>query len=167
MLKSADVVGKGAFERRETISVDINLTKTEQPYVIIPCTFYPRQEGKFSLSVAPHGDCPPSELKMKQCPQTWERYSVRGQWKGPTAGGCRNHPKTWLHNPQFCLKIATKSDVVIILAQTKVENSLGFYVVKTDGTIVYLFFFHSAKTALSGERANFSIERATHPQINL
>ncbi len=31
------------------------------------------------------------------------RYSVRGQWRGPTAGGCQDFD-TWHLNPQFHLK---------------------------------------------------------------
>lgn len=31
------------------------------------------------------------------------RYAVRGQWRGPTAGGCQDFD-TWHLNPQFHLK---------------------------------------------------------------
>jgi hypothetical protein len=56
--------------------------------------------------------------------------------KGKTAGGCRNY-KSWLSNPQFFMRLRTKSDVVIILCQQpgaeSLDNSIGFYIIQTKG----------------------------------
>ncbi len=145
-------------------TVDLIVKAASFPYVIIPCTFYPAHENGFQISAAPHTNS--SDVKLKPCLDNIRkaiahvsseflpliptfstsfrngylcmRYTQQGQWiKGKTAGGCRNY-KSWLSNPQFCMKLRTRGSVVIVLTQQQgsdhVDNSIGFYVVQTKGT---------------------------------
>ena len=69
------------------------------------------------------------------------RYSVHGQWRGYSAGGCQDY-ETWHQNPQFRLR-ATGPDaslpihVFITLTQVSLELDLLVYLYKQ----LALFFF--------------------------
>lgn len=133
IMKPEDLLGKGAFEKKKTISADIELKASELPYAIIPCTFYPDTENSFSVSVTPSTS--PSDLRLRACADDWRKAVASGQWvKGKTAGGCRNY-KSWLSNPQFFMRLRARSEVVIILCQQQgtenLDNSIGFYIIQT------------------------------------
>ena len=70
-MKPEDLLGKGAFEKKKTISADIELKASEQPYAIIPCTFYPDTENSFSVSVTPSTS--PSDLRLRACADDWRK----------------------------------------------------------------------------------------------
>lgn len=46
------------------------------------------------------------------------RHIVKGEWKGPTAGGCSNFPH-WHHNPQFLLKTDEARPVHVFMTLTQ------------------------------------------------
>jgi hypothetical protein len=71
IMKPEDLLGKGAFEKKKTISADIELKASEQPYAIIPCTFYPDTENSFSVSVTPSTS--PSDLRLRACADDWRK----------------------------------------------------------------------------------------------
>jgi len=133
ILRPRDLVGKGPFERRKSVAADVILTPEPEPYVIIPSTFYPNHHTTFSLSVSPHINCQPSDVKLCKCKDLWQSLVVQGKWEGETAGGCRNH-ETWVNNPQVSISLQSDADVVILLTQPNAENSIGFYVVNNSGS---------------------------------
>lgn len=45
--------------------------------------------------------------------EVWQKYSFHREWKGPTAGGCTNHP-TWFKNPQFTVTTSHKNNRVFV-----------------------------------------------------
>ncbi|KAL6076589.1 Constitutive triple response 4 [Balamuthia mandrillaris] len=129
VLTPSDLVEKGAFEKRKSISVEVSLQPAEFPYVIIPCTFYPNHVGRFSLSVSAHTNIGPTDLILKECKDSWKKIKAVGKWEGDTAGGCRNH-RSWLKNPQFGVHLKTTCELVTILSQPNSQNSIGFYVIR-------------------------------------
>lgn len=96
-------------------------------YHIIPCTFEPGKEGKFVVK-ASHG-------KLKRI-SMWSVATWQGEWKGSTAGGCKNH-KSFKENPQFTFRLdgedaSYATGVVFQTEQGEDFSKLGFYVFKTE-----------------------------------
>ena len=46
-------------------------------------------------------------------------HRLQGRWSkaGGRAGGCLNHPATFLDNPQLCFDLSSKEEVIIQLSQ--------------------------------------------------
>lgn len=45
--------------------------------------------------------------------EVWKKTTIRGKWKGETAGGCSNNP-TWPNNPQYMLVSPTPNNKIFI-----------------------------------------------------
>jgi pectate lyase len=59
-----------------------------------------------------------SPARFFEASQGWQALEpIRGEWKGPTAGGCTNYD-TVKDNPQYLLTVTKQTNVVINLAQT-------------------------------------------------
>lgn len=94
---------------------------------MLPCTFEPGKEGKFVLKTS-HG-------KLKRI-SMWNLAEWKGEWKGGSAGGCKNH-KTFKENPQFTFRLDGENEsqatgVVFQTEQGEDFSKLGFYVFKTE-----------------------------------
>lgn len=107
----------------------LSLVETELPlepgwYHILPQTFKPGSERRFVLSV--YGI---RATLQPLPPDTHKKSSLKGQWKGKTAGGCRNN-KTWKENPRVKLQLSAADEVFLVLAQSdkKEKNAIGTYV---------------------------------------
>jgi hypothetical protein len=104
-MKPEDLLGKGAFEKKKTISADIELKASELPYAIIPCTFYPDTENSFSVSVTPSTS--PSDLRLRACADDWRKAvaSVSQRLTPPpprrSAHRSSSHHTTPLQSAQF------------------------------------------------------------------
>eukprot|EP01090_Pellita_catalonica_P021978 TRINITY_DN8376_c0_g1_i1.p1 TRINITY_DN8376_c0_g1~~TRINITY_DN8376_c0_g1_i1.p1 ORF type:complete len:930 (+),score=157.90 TRINITY_DN8376_c0_g1_i1:46-2835(+) len=136
VLQPSDLIGKGSFETREVVSAAIEFKESPNPYAIIPCTFFPGEEAKFSISLSPTGTSVPADFKFTKCINNWTQAKIKSAWAGPTAGGCRNHPNTWLLNPQFSLSLKADSKIVLVLAQEKLDKSIGYYVMPGTGELL-------------------------------
>lgn len=69
------------------------------------------------------------------------KYSVRGQWRGSTAGGCQDFD-TWHLNPQFHLKAVgsdAREPIHVFVTLTQVCNVPSSYLVCFSD---WVFFFH-------------------------
>lgn len=66
-----------------------------QPYVLVPSTFLPGQEGRYKVIIYTHRQ--PTALEVIPPLRCVE---ARGSWRGPTAGGPRSRV-SWKRNPQF------------------------------------------------------------------
>jgi len=124
--------------------------KPESMYVVIPCTFDPNWESKFTLTILTDNaikikklqEVKDLTLEVMQAsspdhPPNMELTVVsQGEWKGETAGGCINH-WTWRNNPQFILTVKKDLIATITLKQGETETmpSVGFYVTKSNGTL--------------------------------
>ena len=113
-------------------------------YTIVPSTFEPNQPGRFRLSV--HASHDVTLQKLTQ-PEIWKHLSLKNEWKGLTAGGCRNNV-TWANNPKFIIESKVAQVMVVIVrqedestqvddqGQDKLEEAIGCYIVDKDGTII-------------------------------
>eukprot|EP01133_Synstelium_polycarpum_P007449 gene7449-8715_t len=98
-------------------------------YIVVPCTFDSRQEGGFSIMA--YSESPLSMIDLKD-----QVITMRGEWRGVSAGGCLNHT-SWRTNPQFQLtntgSLPTK--LTIIMDQLAKDSNLlqfaGFYVARS------------------------------------
>ena len=75
--------------------------------------------------------------------KTWSEKQVTGAWNssGKRAGGCLNHPETFLFNPQYRFDISKEDDGVIIqlsqsdvreLGQKKELLVIGFHIMRVE-----------------------------------
>jgi len=130
ILAPNDILGKGAFERKKEVSCELTLEAAQHPYCIIPCTFAPNLNKKFTILVNVQGDKPTSEvLRLLPCNYVWAKKAIRHEWLDGKSGGCRNSPETWLNNPICQLELLEDGELVFLLSQPKVDKSIGFYVV--------------------------------------
>ncbi len=126
-------------------------------FVVIPCTFDPNWESKFSLTILTD-----QAIKIKKLQEvkdlTLEVPTTvffafigappvdltlgftlsQGDWRGDSAGGCINH-WTWRNNPQFMLTVKKDLTATVTLKQgdSDAMPSAGFYVTKSSGTLEY------------------------------
>ena len=55
--------------------------------------------------------------------KTWRELSLQGRWRRPEmAGGCLNHPETFLNNPQICFDLAGKEEEEVVVQLTQRED---------------------------------------------
>jgi hypothetical protein len=127
--RAADVV----FESQITNTARVVAAAPHVPagtYVVVPSTFEPGVEARFSLELAP-------AARVKSIAPAPERHAatIRSAWKGVTAGGCPNHA-TWRNSPQFILDAPAqrsgKLELTLTLA-TAVAKHVGFYIFRADG----------------------------------
>lgn len=126
-----DLVGKSNFKRTAEVACRVKLEATPKPYIIIPCTFKPDVNASFELfaNSKTEGEC-----ILAPCTHKWNNITLRDDWKGKSAGGCRNNP-TWVNNPQFYLRVLKPCNILIIAQQpTEKPSSHGFYVFDSSGS---------------------------------
>mmetsp|Transcript_13243 Transcript_13243/g.37629 ORF Transcript_13243/g.37629 Transcript_13243/m.37629 type:complete len:845 (+) Transcript_13243:43-2577(+) len=129
LIKPAEIIGKGAFERKMEVSCTLSLEERKHPYSIIPCTFRANTTCKFELTVTVLDNKPPAQvLKLLPCNYVWPKKTIKHEWTPELSGGCRNNIETWLQNPTMKISLASEADVVILLSQGDMEKSIGFYV---------------------------------------
>ena len=98
-------------------------------YVLIPCTFNPKNEAPFELQVVTSKPVKVEELGAGA------ETSVSGEWRGKTAAGCLNDPIPFKNNVQY--RLSLKSEHTLIFKQVQHADSgkglasQGFYVFKT------------------------------------
>jgi hypothetical protein len=126
ILSPTDVVADCKYAAKTTVSTRCLLKMADGPFVLIPSTFAPGIEASFHLAVSGFG------LGLTRFREDlWRVQSLQGEWRGPTAGGCKNYG-SWVANPQFALYVEAPTAVVIVLCQTEKNNyhGIGFYVLE-------------------------------------
>jgi hypothetical protein len=107
-------------------------------YTIIPSTYEPNVLGSFKLTV--HCSSEIAMLKVRDS-EKWLCESVSSEWKGATAGGCRNNAASWAKNPKFELKSSIAQLMTVVLRQDgQFSNNLapepiGFYCIDNKGEV--------------------------------
>jgi len=91
-------------------------------YVVVPCTFNPKLEGHYQMKIIANN--PHENLKL--LPQR-PIVSVKGEWKGVTAGGTTNNKATWKNNTQYRLRVKKTMTINIILIQERPETETNMY----------------------------------------
>eukprot|EP00727_Mastigamoeba_balamuthi_P002761 m51a1_g12482 putative calpain-like cysteine protease (700) ;mRNA; r:902-4315 len=109
---------------------------TAGTYVVMPVTFESQQSGEFELVIYTMSP----DTRMAPLVNEWpHKRTVKGRWKGETAGGSPNH-KTFVNNPQFELTLSPKSaderafSIQLVQSRTKRSpcdlGSIGIVVLK-------------------------------------
>jgi uncharacterized lipoprotein NlpE involved in copper resistance len=133
-VNSNDILTKSDFARPSEAIAVTQLDK-KLHYVIIPCTFDPGFENDFKIEI--FGD---SDIRLRPL-RSQKEVSVHGEWLGPSAGGCINHP-TWRNNPQYFLFLKQTATLHVTLIQNESvgEHSIGFYIVKVCVCVLCVSF---------------------------
>eukprot|EP01100_Stratorugosa_tubuloviscum_P000923 TRINITY_DN1201_c5_g1_i1.p1 TRINITY_DN1201_c5_g1~~TRINITY_DN1201_c5_g1_i1.p1 ORF type:complete len:1127 (-),score=499.92 TRINITY_DN1201_c5_g1_i1:73-3453(-) len=112
---------------------EAELDPVKCPYILTPCTKYPGYEAVFHISALV--DQKFNASVSLQAPQNNDLFSksLNGAWKGSSAGGNSNY-QTFRNNPNFALSISQKSELVVILSQSRDVNfPIGFYIATSNG----------------------------------
>eukprot|EP01127_Copromyxa_protea_P006068 TRINITY_DN1587_c0_g1_i3.p1 TRINITY_DN1587_c0_g1~~TRINITY_DN1587_c0_g1_i3.p1 ORF type:complete len:922 (-),score=203.17 TRINITY_DN1587_c0_g1_i3:56-2821(-) len=99
--------------------------QANQHYTVLFSKFLPGVEGKFTATVcSQHSPVHVTPLMFSK-PKT----SVKGEWVGPTAGGCPNWV-TWHRSPQYVLHVPKSQKVTVTIVQERREvmNFIGFHI---------------------------------------
>eukprot|EP01104_Vermistella_antarctica_P015413 TRINITY_DN5063_c0_g1_i1.p1 TRINITY_DN5063_c0_g1~~TRINITY_DN5063_c0_g1_i1.p1 ORF type:complete len:1160 (-),score=325.37 TRINITY_DN5063_c0_g1_i1:17-3496(-) len=129
-----DIIGKTSFESKQAVGCSVKLEPSEFSYVIMPCTFEAGHKGRFTLS-ASVTDKPNLKLNLRAATESWSMATAGDEWRGPTAGGCRNHP-SFKDNPQYIVDVpASCTKVIVVISQPpKSElDGIGLYVTSATG----------------------------------
>jgi hypothetical protein len=86
-------------------------TRFPPHYTIIPATFEPGVAADYTISI--HSQ---EKLFIKRVHpgERWRDTTIHGEWKGASAGGCRNH-STWEQNPQVLMMLHVFSIICMLL----------------------------------------------------
>ncbi|XP_058794172.1 calpain-7-like [Phymastichus coffea] len=70
----------------------------------------------------------PFTLRKIAEPYKFEKEIKDGQWKGVSAGGCGNHPATYVHNPryQLVLESSNNNNWLLIILKGPKQYQIGF-----------------------------------------
>jgi len=125
------LLGKTKFLDTETVELEVTLSPSET-YVIVPCTFRPLNEARFTLQFT---SAPTLKVTLLTPNKEWKCVTGKGEWKGKSAGGCRNHA-TCINNPQFLIRTRKATTATILLSQMAKDqfDAIGFYILKAKST---------------------------------
>ena len=109
--------------------------------------YEPAKLGEYVLVV--YSDDPSASLDLIS-PASWALREVRGEWRGRSAGGCRNYP-SWVMNPLYSLRAPRDTQCEVFLRQPEkpplpaadgaygttdpTYDGVGFYVTRDDGEL--------------------------------
>eukprot|EP00824_Muranothrix_gubernata_P001354 TRINITY_DN11523_c0_g5_i1.p1 TRINITY_DN11523_c0_g5~~TRINITY_DN11523_c0_g5_i1.p1 ORF type:complete len:773 (-),score=112.36 TRINITY_DN11523_c0_g5_i1:96-2309(-) len=113
VFRGDDVVARSRFATSREVSCEVKLDPFSNPFVLIPTTYDPNNQGIFRLALHAEHD-----FTIHESHPPWANcdVSVTGKWTGSTAGGCMLH-SSFADNPQFILTVEEKGCVVLSLAQ--------------------------------------------------
>eukprot|EP01124_Arcella_intermedia_P032791 TRINITY_DN7711_c0_g2_i1.p1 TRINITY_DN7711_c0_g2~~TRINITY_DN7711_c0_g2_i1.p1 ORF type:complete len:801 (+),score=192.26 TRINITY_DN7711_c0_g2_i1:178-2403(+) len=102
-------------------------------YVVIPCTFYPRKEAKFTLTFA----CSTiSSFSISPLESIYNEVVHEGKWTPELSGGCTQNPD-WINNPRYLLTAETDLSITFFIDRKPWLNALrkkpefvGIYIFK-------------------------------------
>lgn len=118
--------------RRDGLLEKVKLSQSDQPYIIVPCTYDPDVEAQYSIQIFSSDSTFTQfvELTELSSERELERSAANGEWKDHTAGGCLNYA-TWRNNPQFSLEVLKETEVNIFLTCDTDYDGMtpGFYIV--------------------------------------
>jgi len=132
-LTSKDVIASAEYLNDHRVSKRMTSNTSEcRSFVIIPTTFYPKEENGFTLRViGPHIS------KLTRVPSTWVERAHESAWSKAhnTCGGCMNNP-TWLQNPKLIVLNQKSARYFLCLTQLLKPGQnpktdllpIGFYV---------------------------------------
>ena len=128
---AADVLLKPAFNNPEETCIALPSNLSAGRYVIIPCTFSPKNLASFDLQLV--------STKLLQLEELSDgsEVAVSGEWKGKTSGGCLNDPIPFKHNVQYRLSLKSEHSLIFKQSQSSESGTLvsqGFYIFKTKST---------------------------------
>merc|ERR1712137_429207 len=123
-------VTKASFMNSRSVTVQVDPVDTETTYTIVPCSFRPDHEAKFSLRAFCSNET--SVLELSEAENVWKETVVAGKWAKGTAGGCINYA-SWRNNPQIRMVAEEDGEITLALEQQHSDSlplSIGFYVIK-------------------------------------
>jgi len=128
------LVGKAKFVTgMSQVSTSFTIPKMNVPYVIVPTTYYPKFEMKFTVMFSCIDRFNSVSAQLISAIQEWPA-PITGKWTSTTAGGCGNEDSV-INNPQYLMKVKTSTKVGMLLLQLKEDfDSIGFYVLSVQNS---------------------------------
>jgi Calpain large subunit, domain III len=115
----SNFVAVSQFLREPQVTIELLVSNFRRySYVIVPTCVKPGSEGSYSLTVRATS---PVSIDLRDL-AGWHANEIGGEWKGPTAGGCR-HYRTWRNNPRYHLYVNEATAVNVTLMQVASNNS--------------------------------------------
>lgn len=155
-LEDNEVMCNTGYVPADEVSFDVNLKAKDCPYILIPSTFNPNEECKFSIRAVPLQESPNSnnqsgkngsnasnnpdnklQLKPLSIPEPYsKKFSFNGEWTNELSGGMHDLP-SWRQNPQYMIKVTQPTKIFVVLSQPHHNkyaplNSISFHVVKNE-----------------------------------
>jgi len=96
-----------------------------QPYTVVFNRYLPNVPGKFIAHICAES-CP---LQVVELSMMKPKTTVKGEWKGASAGGCPNW-LTWHNCPQFLLHLQKSNTVTVTIVQERKPTMayIGFHI---------------------------------------
>jgi hypothetical protein len=161
---SSNFVASSQFSSVTAATVEIHLSKSPLPLVVIPMSHTPGHQSRFVLTVESNIKVELGTLNEEHT--QWKETLLQGRWssskdiksmfrgadqegcvilpKDFTAGGCRHH-MTWRHNPQYKLRLFEPTTLIVSMTQLEKPRLAGFYLARKNTGL------HDRKLTLSKE----------------
>eukprot|EP01087_Luapelamoeba_hula_P015527 TRINITY_DN4652_c0_g1_i3.p1 TRINITY_DN4652_c0_g1~~TRINITY_DN4652_c0_g1_i3.p1 ORF type:complete len:593 (+),score=120.95 TRINITY_DN4652_c0_g1_i3:1157-2935(+) len=128
------IIAETPFAKTKEVTKVYTLDALPQPYVIIPATSEPNVAGKFNIRLTSQEAKIVAEMHTHK--RALQLSTQNAEWKGETAGGCKNH-STFIHNPQYLIEVPSdKTQVQLLVLQTAKSkfDDVGMYLAKLSAS---------------------------------
>jgi hypothetical protein len=141
-LSDDDLLASTTITNSDSVSLDVSLS-SPGTYAVVPFAFEPGVPFQFTLAAMADAGL----SAFEPMPRWNTQLCAGGAWSLSTdmAGGCCNHPASWLQNPTAMLLLENEAEITISISPS-LENAISF----PTGVAVFEGAPSRSKTPLGG-----------------